>query len=65
MTTPNPVLEVSEEINALQARVNVVQGGVQLTRSREAVEQIQTNVNGLAQRIASMRTRGYVFEKDM
>ena len=29
------------------------------------MEQIQTNVNGMAQRIASLRTRGYVFEKDL
>jgi hypothetical protein len=65
MTTPNPVQEVSEEINAMQTRVNALQSSVQLTKSREAVEQIQTNVNGLAQRIASMRTRSYVFEKDM
>ena len=65
MTTPNPVQQVSEEINALQNRVNALQGSVQLTNSREAVEQIQTNVNELAPRIASIRIRGYVFEKDM
>jgi hypothetical protein len=65
MTTPNPVQEISEEISALQTRVNTLQGSVQLTNSREAVEQLQTNVNGMAQRILSLRTRGYVFEKDM
>ena len=65
MTTPNPVQEISEEISALQTRVNTLQGSVQLTKSREAVEQLQTNVNGMAQRILSLRTRGYVFEKDM
>ena len=65
MTTPNPVQEISEEISALQTRVNTLQGSVQLTKSREAVEQLQTNINGMAQRILSLRTRGYVFEKDM
>jgi chromosome segregation ATPase len=65
MTTPNPTQEISEEINALQTRVNTLQGSVQLTSSREAVEQLQTTVNGMAQRILSLRTRGYVFEKDM
>ena len=65
MTTPNPVQEISEEISALQTRVNTLQASVQLTKSREAVEQLQTNINGMAQRILSLRTRGYVFEKDM
>jgi hypothetical protein len=65
LVTPNPAQEISEEINALQARVNTLQGSVQLTSSREAVESAQTTVNGLAQRIASLRARGYVFEKDM
>jgi hypothetical protein len=44
MTTPNPVQEVSEEINALQNRVYAMQESVHLTKSREAVEKIQTNV---------------------
>ena len=65
MATPNPVQEISEEIRLLQTRVNDLQGSVQLTRTREAVEQIQTNVNGMVQRIANLRTRGYVFEKDL
>jgi len=65
MTTPNPAQEISEEISALQSRVNALQASVQLTRSREAVEQIQATVNGMGQRILSLRTRGYVFEKDL
>ena len=65
MATPNPAQEISADINALQTRVNDLQASVQLTKSREAVEELQTNVNGMAQRIASLRTRGYVFEKDM
>ena len=65
MTTPNPVQEISEDINALQSRVNTLQGSVQMTKSREEVEQIQANVNGMAQRILNLRTRGYVFEKDL
>jgi hypothetical protein len=65
MTTPSPAQEISEEISALQTRVNDLQGSVQLSGSREKVEQVQTNVNGMAQRIASLRTRGYIFEKDL
>jgi septation ring formation regulator EzrA len=65
MTTPNPAQQIFDEINALQTRINDLQGSVQLTKSREAVEQIQANVNGIAERIANLRTRGYVFEKDL
>ena len=65
MTTPNPAQEISDEIRALQTRINDLQGSVQLTKSREAVGELQANVNGMAQRIASLRTRGYVFEKDL
>jgi hypothetical protein len=52
MTTPNPVQEVSEEINALQNRVYAMQEIVQSTKSREAVEQIRTNV------VSSVSTAG-------
>ena len=65
MTTPNPTQEISEEIRLLQTRINDLQANVQLTSRREAVEQIQENVNGMPARIASLRTRGYVFEKDL
>ncbi len=65
ITTPNPAQEISEESKSLQARVNTLQTSVQMTRNREAVEQIQVNVNGLVQRIDGLRTRGHVFEKDM
>ena len=65
MATPNPVQEISEEISALQTRVNDLQASVQLAKSRQAVEELQANVNGMAQRVASLRTRGYVFEKDL
>jgi hypothetical protein len=65
MATPNPAQQISEEISTLQTRINALQGNVQLTKSREAVEDLQTNINGMAQRIFSLRTRGYVFEKDM
>jgi hypothetical protein len=65
MATPNPTQQILEEISSLQSRVNTLQGSVQLSKSREAVEELQTNVNGMAQRILGLRGRGYVFEKDM
>ena len=65
MSAPNPAQQMSDDIRALQDRVNTLQSSVQLTSAREAVEAVQTNVQGMTQRIASLRTRGYVFEKDL
>ena len=64
MTTPNPAQQIAEEINSLQSRVSDLQSGVRMTKARDAVGDLQTTVNGLAQRITSLRIRGYVFEKD-
>ncbi len=65
MATPSPAQQIANDISSLQSTVGTLQGSVRLTRARDAVEDLQTNVNGLAQRVATLRTRGYVFEKDM
>jgi hypothetical protein len=65
MTTPNPAQEISSEISSLQSKIGDLQEHVRLTSARDAVEDLQTTVNGMAQRVASLRTRGYVFEKDL
>ena len=65
MATPNPAQQISEDIRELQNRINTLQSTVQLTRARDEAERVQTNVQGMAQRIASLRARGYVFEKDL
>jgi hypothetical protein len=65
MATPNPAQQISEEISSLQSKIGSLQESVQLTKARDAVEDVQTNVKGMAQRILSLRTRGYVFEKDL
>ena len=53
------------DIRSLQSKVGDLQASVRLTKARDAVEDLQTTVNGLGQRVATLRTRGYVFEKDM
>jgi hypothetical protein len=54
-----------DEIRGLQSKIGDLQGSVRLAKARDAVEDLQTTVNGLTQRIATLRTRDYVFEKDM
>ena len=65
MATTNPAEQLSSEIRELQTKINTLQAGVQLTKERDAVEDVQTKVHGMAQRLAGLRTRGYVFEKDL
>jgi hypothetical protein len=65
MATPNAAQQMSEDINTLKSKIGDLQKGVQLIKARDAIEDVQTDVKGMAQRIASLRTRGYVFEKDL
>jgi uncharacterized coiled-coil protein SlyX len=65
MATPSPAQQIADEIRSLQSKVNDLQGRVRMTKVRDTVEDFQTTVNGLTQRIANLRTRGFVFEKEM
>jgi hypothetical protein len=65
MATPSPAQQVADEIRNMQSKVSDLQGRVRLTNARDAVEDLQTTVNGFVQKIASLRTRGYVFENDI
>jgi hypothetical protein len=65
MATPNPAQQLADDISSLQSKINGLQEGVRLTETRNAVGDLQTTVNGLNQRITSLRQRGYIFEKDL
>jgi hypothetical protein len=63
MTTPNPIQQMADDIRSMQSKVGEMQTSVRLTKTRDAIEDVQSIANGLVQRIASSRSRGYVFEK--
>jgi hypothetical protein len=65
MATPNPAQQIAEDISKVQTKVGDLQESVRLTKVHTAVSDLQTTVNTLPQRIATLRTRGYVFEKDI
>ncbi len=65
MTTPSPLQQLGNDIDALKTRVGWMQDSVRLKNACDAVEDLQTTVNGMGQRIKEMRTKGYVFEKDL
>lgn len=64
-STPNPAQQIASEISSLQTKVGWLQESVRLSKARDAVEDVQTNIHGMAQRIAGLRSKGYVFEKDL
>jgi hypothetical protein len=65
MATPSPAQQLANDISALQTKIGWLQDGVRLTAARDAIEDLQTKVTGLTQRIATLRTGGYVFEKEL
>ncbi len=65
MTVVNPDQTITDEINSLQSRISDLQESVRLTKVRDALEDLQSNVNGMSARLTTLRTRGYVFEKDL
>jgi hypothetical protein len=65
MTTPSPAEEFSSDLSSLRMNINSLQEKARLNNASDAVEDLHTSVNGLARRIADLRQRGYVFEKEL
>ncbi len=65
MASPNPNQQMIDDINAIQSKINSLQDSVRLTDARTRIGDLQTEVSGLNQRLAIIRSRGYVFEKDL
>ena len=57
--------QVKSDIQSLQSSLRELQDAVRLSTIRDSVEDLQTSVNGMDQRIASLRERGYAFEKEL
>lgn len=65
MDTTNPVEKLKSEISALQTRVNWLQDKANLSNTRDTLEDTHTQVRSLGEKIKELRTRGYVFGKDL
>lgn len=65
MATPSPVQQLANDVSSLRTKIGQLQESVRLSRARDAVEDLQTKVTGMAQRIANLRQKGYVFEKEL
>ena len=65
MTTPSPAEQFTTDLQALQSKVSDLQKSARLSEVSDAIEDVQTSVNNMARRIADVRQRGYVFEKEL
>lgn len=57
--------QIRSDIQSLQSSLRNLQDTVRLSDLRDNVEDLQTTVSSMGQRIASLRERGYAFEKDL
>lgn len=64
MSTTDPKEVLANQIASLHSKVNSLEQNVRLTKIRDEVEDLQTDVGSLAQKIAGLRSRGYVFGRD-
>ncbi len=65
MTNPTPTDQITSDIDAIQTRISSLQQAVRLSRTRDSIEDLDTTVRGMQQRIANLRQRGYAFEKEL
>ena len=65
MPTQTPIQKTQSEINSLKSKVNTLQDGVNMRSVRDTLEDLQTTVNGMDERIKVIRQKGYVFEKNL
>ena len=65
MATPTPKQQIKSDVSSLKAKVSSLQDGARLTKSRDALEDIQTTINSMDQCVVTLRQKGYVFEKSL
>ena len=63
--TSSSAEQISSEINSLQRRVKSLQSQVRLADLQDRVEDLETNSAALGNRVEDLRTRGYLFEKNL
>jgi len=61
----SPSADIIGQISALQTQVGWLQDSARLNQARDTVEDVQTSIQGMVQRIANLRQNGYVFEHEL
>lgn len=63
MTTQSPQDQVNSQLNNIRWSLEKLQKQVKLSSVRDRVEDLDTKLKGLSQRILALRNRGYPFER--
>lgn len=61
----NPMEELQSDIRSMQSDLDTLRSGINLTSVRDALEDLDTKLTLLPQRIADLRTKNYPFEKTL
>ena len=64
-SVPDPLTKLKTDIQTAQNKVNNLQTGVRLTDIRDQIEDFETKTSMLPSRIAAVRTKGYVFGRNI
>ena len=63
--TPSPADQVKSQLSSTQFSLSNLQNKVNLTTILDDIEDIQTGIQGLPQRISNLRNNNYIFEKNL
>lgn len=64
-TSQDPMAKLQAGIQSAQGKINSLQTGVRLTYLRDEIEDYETKTSLLQSKVAAVRTKGYVFGKDL
>lgn len=65
MPTQNQAQETANQINTIKGKINNMQEEVRLKNLLDEVEDIQSNISELAQKLTRVRNQGYAFDKNL
>ena len=65
MANQTPAEKLKSDLQSLQSSLRDLQSSARLTDLRDRVEDLGGSVNGLDQRVADLRKKGYAFEKEL
>ncbi len=64
-TTPSPQEQLAQEIQSLQSDIGSLQSKVYLSSIHDEIEDLETRLKSMPQRIKLLRERGYPFEREL
>ncbi|NMC80579.1 MAG: hypothetical protein GYA59_14555 [Chloroflexi bacterium] len=64
-TSPTPAEQFAKDLASLQSKVSQLHSQVTFASLRDNLEDLETRVNGLQQRIKDLRARNYAFDRNL